>query len=71
MEAGTDALILEIITAEYKDIFILQPKKIAKEMMIDARHLVSMNPRRYGYCRIDLKTDKAIKQVNLTVNKVD
>jgi len=71
LEAGTDALILEIITAEYKDIFILQPKKIAKEMMIDARHLVSMNPRRYGYCRIDLKTDKAIKQVNLTVNKVD
>ncbi len=71
LEAGTDALILEIITDEYKDIFILQPKRIAKEMMIDERHLVSMNPRRYGYCRIDLKTGKAIKQVNLTVNEVE
>ncbi len=71
LEAGTDALILEILTDEYKDIFILQPKRIAKEMMIDEKHLVSMNPRRYGYLRINLKDGKAVKQVNLTVSEVE
>ena len=71
LEAGTDALILEIITDEYKDIFILQPKRIAKEMMIDDKHVVSMEPRRYAYCRINLKTGEAIKQVNLTVDNVE
>lgn len=71
LEAGTDALILEVLTDEYKDIFILQPKRIAKEMMIDEKHLVSMNPRRYAYLRMSLKDGKPIKQVNLTVSEVE
>ncbi len=71
LEAGTDALILEIITDEYKDIFILQPKRIAKEMMIDTNHLVRMDPRRYAYCRINLRTGEVKKQVNMTVTEVE
>ena len=71
LETGTEALVLEIMTDEYKDIFILQPKKLPKEMMIDDKHLVNMQPRRYGYARIRLDNGDVVRQVNLTVNEVN
>ncbi len=71
LETGTDALVLEVLTRDYKDVFILQPKRLAKEMMIDEHHLVKMAPRRYAYVRLSRKDDSVIHQVNLTVKKVE
>ncbi len=67
LDTGTDALVLEIMTKEYKDIFILQPKMAVKEMMVDEKHMVTLEPRRYGFLRINRADNSVVDEVNLSV----
>jgi hypothetical protein len=67
LETGTDALILEIMTDEFKDIFILQPKLVPQEIMVDDKHLVRLEPRRYGFVRFLRADDSVHEEVNVSV----
>lgn len=71
LDTGTDALVLEVMTRDYKDIIIVQPRRVKQEMLIDDQHQVTTDPRRFGFARLTRDTSNIVEQLNLTVKKLD
>lgn len=71
LDTGTDALVLEVMTREFKDIIIVQPRRVKQEMLIDDQHQVTTDPRRFGFARLTHTTSTIVEQLNLTVKKLD
>lgn len=70
LDTGHEALVLEIMSAEWRDIFILQPTRDSITFLIDADHEVTTASARYAYVRFG--KDGAIRvEKNATIKKLD
>lgn len=71
LDTGTDALVLEVMTRWYKDIIVIQPRRVKQEMLIDEEHQITTDPRRFAFARLTRDTSNIVEQLNLTVKKLD
>lgn len=67
LETGVDALVLEVTGKRFRDIFILQSRRVPQQMMVDDTHQVTMEPRRYAYLRFALPGNKIVTRINCSV----
>ncbi|MCX7846699.1 MAG: heparinase II/III-family protein [bacterium] len=71
LDTGTDALVLEIMTREWKDIIVIQPRRAKQEMLIDEHHQLTTDPRRFGFARLSRDSSNIVEQLNVTVKRLD
>jgi len=71
LDTGTDALVLEIMTRDFKDIIVVQPRRVKQEMLIDDQHQLTTDPRRFGFARMTRDTSNIVEQLSVTVKKLD
>lgn len=70
LDTGNNILVLEVMSKEWRDIFILQPTRDTKEMLVDAVHSVTVAPSRYAYIRFN--SDNSVEFAkNATVKTLD
>ncbi len=71
LDTGTDALVLEIMTREHKDIVIVQPRRAKQEMLVDEQHQLTTDARRFAFARIARDGGAVLDELNVTVKKLD
>jgi hypothetical protein len=71
LETGTDALVLEVMGKRFKDIFVLQTRRVEQKLMVDEKHELTLEPRRYAYARFALPANTLVERVNCSVTALE
>ncbi|MCX7002809.1 MAG: alginate lyase family protein [bacterium] len=71
LETGTDALVLEVMGKRFRDVFVLQTRNVSQKVMVDEKHELTLDPRRYAYARFALPANTVVEHVNCSVTTLE